>query len=105
MKQDTPPRASRASIETLYPFRISSGTPPGLLFDREVEADEAVYLLKVFRLLLAWCRDAEALNQHHGRSRLYTWRNAVEAYPLTSDLWTTWCASACTWPTWATSRR
>lgn len=87
MKQDTRSRASRASIETLYPFRISSGTPPGFLFDREVESDEAVYLLKVFRLLRAWCRDAEALHQWYGRSRLYSWRNAVEAYPLTTDLW------------------
>ncbi|HEV7587206.1 MAG TPA: tetratricopeptide repeat protein [Longimicrobium sp.] len=87
MKQDTPPRASRASIESLYPFRISSGTPPGFLFDQELEADEAVCLLKVFRLLLAWCRDAEALNRSHGRSRLYSWRSAVEAYPLPSELW------------------
>ena len=86
MKQDLHARASRASIETLYPFRISSGTPPGMLFDRELEAVEAVYLLKVFRLLLAWCRDAEALHRWYGRSRLYTWRNAVEAYPLTTDL-------------------
>jgi len=87
MKQDSRARASRASIETLYPLRIPSGTPPGFLFDREVEADESVYLLKVFRLLLAWCRDAEALHRYHGRSRLYTWRSAVEGYALTADLW------------------
>jgi tetratricopeptide (TPR) repeat protein len=87
MKQDTRARASRASIETLYPLHISPGTPPGRLFDREVEADEAVYLLKVFRLLRAWCRDAEVLHRHQGQSRLYVWRNAVEAYPLTPGLW------------------
>ena len=87
MKQDSHPRASRASIEMLYPFRISPPTSPGSLFDREVQADEAVYLLKVFRLLATWCRDAEMLHRTYGRSRLYTWRNAVEAYPLTPDLW------------------
>jgi tetratricopeptide (TPR) repeat protein len=71
----------------LYPIRVSSATSPGFVFDREVEADEATYLWKVFRLLLAWCRDAEMLHRFHGQARLYTWRNAVEAYPLVPDLW------------------
>jgi tetratricopeptide (TPR) repeat protein len=87
MKQEVGPKLSRASIETLYPFRILSGVPAGFLFDREVAADESVYLQKTFRLLLAWCRDAQILHRCYGHSRLYLWRNAIEAYPLSSDLW------------------
>jgi tetratricopeptide (TPR) repeat protein len=76
---------ARASLPDVYPLEIAPTEPAGRVFFRELRAIEAVYVLKAFRVTMAWCR--QAVEPVHGGLQRFAWRREFTAFPLDQDLW------------------
>lgn len=75
-----------ASLPDLYPLKVGRTAPAGRAFAHELAPAEAVYVLKAYRVVLAWCRRVADPAAGFDAELPAALSSAVAAFPLPRDL-------------------
>lgn len=85
-RESARPYRPPASLPDLYPLKVGRTAPAGGVFARELAPAEAVYVLKAYRVVLAWCRRIADPAAGFDAALPAALSGAVAAFPLPRDL-------------------
>jgi tetratricopeptide (TPR) repeat protein len=85
-RKSAPSYRAPASLPDLYPLKVARTEPAGRAFARELAPAEAVYVLKAYRVALAWCRRMADPAAGFDVSLAAALGSEVAAFPLPRDL-------------------